>query len=194
MFDLNNQSYFMKKKYLLSILLFSFFAVNAQNKNDTIVNSYEKKNEIKLNIFLALFGTPEVSYERNLNENSSLGISFLTVIDNENPNEDLNYLISPYYRRYFGKKYASGFFGEGFGALSSIDGIKTFDLNENLTSEKAAVTDFSLGLGLGGKWVTKSRFTFETSLSYGFLLFNGDKTDGQHSIVARFGFHLGYRF
>jgi hypothetical protein len=184
----------MKKNYLVIVLLFSIFTVKAQNNNNNIENLYEKKNEVKLNVTSILFGAPEVSYERNLNKKSSLGISFLTVFDNENPNEDLNYFITPYYRRYFGKKYASGFFGEGFGTLSSIDGIKIFDLNGNLTSEKTAVTDFSLGLGLGGKWVTKSGFTFETSLSYGFLLFNGDKTDGQHSIVARFGFHLGYRF
>ncbi len=175
------------RNYVIIILFFSVFVSKSQNIN-------ENKNEFKLNVTSLLFGAPEVSYERILNKKSSLGLSFLTSFDYANPNDDVNYFITPYYRRYFGEKYASGFFGEGFGTLSSIDGMKTFDLNGNLTSEKDAVIDFSLGLGLGGKWITKSGFTFEVSGSYGFLLFNGEKTDGQHSIVARFGFHLGYRF
>ena len=33
--------------------------------------------------------------------------------------EDTNFLISPFYRRYFGKRYASGFFVEGFGTFGS---------------------------------------------------------------------------
>ena len=54
-------------------------------------------------------GTFEATYERILNEKSSLGISTLYVFNNENSNEDVNFMLSPYYRRYFGKKTASGF-------------------------------------------------------------------------------------
>lgn len=173
------------------LLLLSFFAVKAQN--DTTVNQNEKKNDVKLNAALLLLGTFEAGYERNLNEKSSLGISFLTVFNNENSNDDENYMISPYYRKYFGKKFASGFFAEGFGMLSSIDGKKIYDTNDNsIFTEGSDVIDMSLGIGLGGKWVTKSGFIFEVNAGWGKLLFNADKTD--HDQVARFGFHLGYRF
>jgi hypothetical protein len=192
MFALNNQSYFMKKNYLIIVLLFSFFAVKAQN--DTTVNQNEKKNDVKLNAASLLLGTFEAGYERNLNEKSSLGISFLIPLFNkEKSNEDTNYSISPYYRRYFGKKYASGFFVEGFTMLNSTDGKQITDINGNLTlNEESDVIDMSLGLGLGGKWVTKSGFIFEVNAGYGKLLFNADKTD--HTIVAKFGLQLGYRF
>lgn len=180
----------MRKNYLVLVMLFSFFAIKAQNDNS--VNLYEKKNEVKLNVLLPLAGTFEATYERLLNEKSSLGISVLTVFSKEN-NEDVNYMISPYYRRYFGKKYASGFFAEGFTMLNSTDGKQITDIDGNLTlNEGPDVIDMSLGIGLGSKWVTKSGFIFEVNVGYGKLLFNADKTD--HDIVAKFGFYLGYRF
>jgi|TARA_B110000902_G_scaffold246315_1_gene301305 hypothetical protein len=181
----------MKKNYLFSAMLFSIFALNAQN--ETIITALEKKNEVKFNVLLPLAGTFEATYERILNRKSSLGISFLTVFDKEKGDEDENYTFSPFYRRYFGKKYASGFFIEGFTMLNSTDGKQITDINGNLTPEEEPdVIDMSLGLGLGGKWVTKSGIILEINAGYGKLLFNADKTD--HDIVAKFGFQLGYRF
>lgn len=189
MFDLNNQLYIMKKKYLIIVMIFSVFAINAQN--DKSENG--KKNEVKLNVLLPLTGAFEATYERILNKKSSLGVSAFTVFNNKNLNDDLNYSISPYYRRYFGKKFASGFFAEGFGMLSSIDGKKIYDINDNsIFVEGPDVIDFSLGIGLGSKWVTKKGLIFEVNAGWGKLLFNADKTD--HDQVVRFGFHLGYRF
>ena len=170
-------------------MLFSILVVNAQNDNA----ENEKKNEVKLNVLSPLSGAFEATYERNLNKKSSLGISAFTVFNNKNSHDDLNYSISPYYRRYFGKKFASGFFAEGFGMLSSIDGKKIYDTDDNSSFiEGSNVIDFSLGLGLGGKWVTKSGFIFEINAGWGKLLFNADKTD--HNQVVRFGLNIGYRF
>ncbi|WP_306353187.1 DUF3575 domain-containing protein [Flavobacterium sp. '19STA2R22 D10 B1'] len=181
----------MKKNFLLLIILFAFHSVNAQNETDA--NPYQKNNEIKLNALNPLFGSLEAGYERYLNHNSSLGISFFKVFDNTKNKKDLNYSITPYYRRYFGKKFASGFFAEGFGMLSSIDGKKIYDVNDNSKfTEGSDVIDLSLGLGLGNKWVTKSGFTFEVNLGWGKQLFNSDKTD--HDQIVRFGVHVGYRF
>lgn len=189
MFALNNKTYIMKKKYLIIAMLFSFFAVNSQNGNS---QNY-KKNEVKFNVLLPLEGTFEATYERNLNNKSSIGVTGLYVFNNKNSNEDTNYMIIQYYRRYFGKKYASGFFAEGFGMLSSIDGKKIYDTNDNLTFTKGAdVIDYSIGVGLGSKWVTRGGLIFEINAGYGKLLFNADKTD--HTIVVRFGLQLGYRF
>jgi hypothetical protein len=182
----------MKTTFLTILMLLSLFTIKAQGDNS--VNMHEKKNEIKLNVLLPLFGAFEVTYERILNKKSSLGVSFFAPFDSgnvESTEDDENYFISPYYRMYFGKKNASGFFAEGFGMLTSIDGKKIFDLEGNL-SQGSAVSDFAIGLGFGSKWITKSGFIFEVNVGYGKLLFNADKTD--HDIVAKFGFHLGYRF
>ncbi|SEA80575.1 DUF3575 domain-containing protein [Psychroflexus halocasei] len=180
----------MKRNLLLFAMLISVFAVQAQN--ETYSNLNEKKNEIKLNVISPLLGGIEMSYERILNKKSGLGISALYIFSDEN-NEDTNYMISTNYRRYFGKKYASGFFAEGFGMFSSIDGKQLKDIDGNLTSNEGDdVYDLSIGLGLGSKWVTKSGFIFEINAGYGFLLFNADKTD--HTIVAKLGLNVGYRF
>lgn len=180
----------MRKTFLTAVVLFSFFTVKAQNADN--LNPYRKSNEIKLNGIVPLSGAFEVGYERHLNRNASLGVSFLYVYDNTE-NEDLNYYISPYYRMYFGKKYSSGFFAEGFGMLTSIDGKKIYDSEERLTfTENPDVIDSSLGVGLGWKGVLKSGFVFEVNAGYGFLLFNADKTD--HNIVGKIGVNVGYRF
>ncbi|OXA81299.1 Protein of unknown function [Flavobacterium aquidurense] len=180
----------MKKTLLVAVILFSFFSVKAQN--ETIVDPYQKNNELKLNVISPLSGSIEATYERLLNKKSSLGISFLTVYD-DTINDDLNYYISPYYRRYFGKKYASGFFAEGFGMLTSIDGKKIYDSEDHSKfTENPDVTDGAIGVGLGGKWLTKSGFVFEINAGYGFLLFNANKTN--HNIVNKIGLNVGYRF
>lgn len=179
----------MKKNFLLLIILFAFCSVNAQNETDA--NPYQKNNEIKLNLISPLFGAVEGGFERHLNKNSSLGISAFIVYDNKE-NEDLNYYISPYYRYYFGKKYASGFFVEGFGAFTSIDGKKIYAADNVTFTEKKDVYDVALGAGLGYKLVTKKGLVFEANAGYGKLLFNADKTD--HNIVAKFGLSVGYRF
>ncbi len=173
-------------------MLFAFFTVKGQNQKDTISKPYEKKNDVKINVTFPLFGIFEAAYERNLNNKSSLGISGLYVFD-PSTDDDTNFLISPYYRRYFGKKYASGFFAEGFGTLSSTDGKQLTDMNGNITSNEGPdVIDLALGLSLGSKWVTKNGIIFEVYAGLGGHLFNADKTD--HNVVTRFGLNVGYRF
>ncbi|MCI3937155.1 DUF3575 domain-containing protein [Chryseobacterium aahli] len=179
----------MKKNFLLLIILFVFCSVNAQNETDA--NPYQKNNEIKLNLISPLFGAVEAGFERHLNKNSSLGISAFFVYD-DTKDEDTNYYVSPYYRYYFGKKYASGFFVEGFGAFTSIDGKKIYAADQITFTENKDVYDVVLGAGLGYKIVTKKGLVFEANAAYGKLLFNADKTD--HTVVAKFGLSIGYRF
>lgn len=179
----------MKKNFLLLIILFAFYSVKAQNETDA--NPYQKNNEIKLNLIAPLFGAVEAGFERHLNKNSSLGVSAFIVYENTK-NEDMNYYISPYYRYYFGKKYDSGFFVEGFGMFTSIDGKKIYSADHLTFTENKDVYDVALGAGLGYKLVTKKGLVFEANAAYGKLLFNADKTD--HTIVAKFGLSIGYRF
>lgn len=180
----------MKKNFLLLIILFASYSVNAQNETDP----YQKKNELKLNMSMPLIGSAfEGTYERILNNKSSIGVTGLYVFNNKKSNPDMNYYVSPYYRRFFGKKYASGWFVEGFGMLTSIDGKKIYASEDHsIFTENPDVIDFALGAGGGWKWVSKSGFLFEANVGYGGLLFNANKTD--HTIVAKFGLSAGYRF
>lgn len=182
----------MKKFFLKIVLLFSIFAINGQNKDETAPNLFENKNELKINIYFTSLGLFEGTYERNLNKKSSLGITGLYSFS-QKYDEDVNFQISPFYRRYFGQKYASGFFTEGFATLGSIDGKQLTDINGNLTSnEDSDVIDLSLGLSIGYKWVTKSGITFEALFGLGGNLFNANKTD--HNIINRRAINIGYRF
>lgn len=180
----------MKRTFLLVIILLAFNSVNAQN-NETNGDPYEKKNEIKLNLISPLSGAVEVGFERYLNKNSSLGISAFKVYD-DTKEKDMNYYISPYYRYYFGKKYASGFFAEGFGMFTSIDGKKIYAADNITFTEGKDVYDLALGAGLGWKLVTKKGFAFEANAAYGRLMFNANKTD--HDQVVKLGLSVGYRF
>lgn len=179
----------MKKKLLQLIVLLAFYSVNAQSETDT--NPYQKNNEIKLNLLSPLSGAVEVGYERFLNKNSSLGISAFKVYEHST-NDDMNYYISPYYRYYFGKKYASGFFVEGFGMLTSIDGKKMYAADNVTFTEGKDVYDLALGAGFGWKLVTKKGFVFEANTAYGRLVFNANKTD--HDQILKLGVSVGYRF
>lgn len=182
----------MKRRFLIIVISFAFFTVKAQNQKDTISKPHEKKNEVKLNAYFTALGAFEATYERNLNKKSSVGITGLYVF-NKKRDEDTNFLISPFYRRYFGKKYASGFFLEGFGTFGSTDGKQLTDMDGNLTLDEGPdVLDLSLGFGFGGKWVTKSGITFEVMVGLGLHLFNSDKTD--HNSVNRRALSIGYRF
>ena len=141
-------------------------------------------------LFLVLGGL-EVTYERTLNNETGFGITAFIPIDDDI--EDLNYFIAPYYRLYFGDKYAAGFFVEGFGMLNSTDNT-TYFINDGFdpTYKEESSTDFALGIGLGGKWLTNSGFIGEISLSIGRNLFNNDENDFE--IISKGGISIGYRF
>jgi hypothetical protein len=177
----------MKKIIILSTLMLSVFCVKAQDTEPVESTNF---NEIKLNGLMLVAGAFEVAYERTLNEESALGVSIFLPIDND---IDLNYYISPYYRFYFGNKYAAGFFVEGFAMLNSYEDevyyLNDFDF---FTVKRENITDFALGIGLGGKWITNSGFVAEIGLGVGRNLFNSD--DNDFEAVAKLQISLGYRF
>ena len=101
--------------------------------------------------------------------------------------------LTPYYRQYFSKGYAKGFFVEGFGMLNtgkeeyySYNDITGF---EEVTDDK--YTAFALGISVGGKFVTTRGFVAEI---YGGIGRNLVGSDYFTDIVGRGGISLGYRF
>lgn len=173
----------LKRFVLSTVLCFTIITVNAQDQDQNPKNF----NEVKLNALSLVIGAIDVGYERTLNEESSIGISAFIPFD-ESVKDDVQYYISPYYRFYFGKKYAAGFFLEGFGMLNSSDRDEVIFLN---LEDDEFVTDFAIGIGLGGKWVTNKGFTGELSLGVGRNLFNSNEGS---EFVAKAGITLGYRF
>lgn len=179
-------------KKLLPILFFCFSLMAFAQENTKDETKIDKRfagesnyNELKLNALYAGIGAFELNYERTLNKRSAIGFSALYVYDQDQIS-DLEYYFGPYYRYYFGKRYASGFFVEGFGLINSSRQVFLFLLEEQFE------TDLALGIGFGGKWVSESGFLGELNIGFGRNIFNGD--NDEFDLVGRVGITIGYRF
>jgi hypothetical protein len=172
----------MKKITLIVLLFITTFTI-AQEKEE-YPQDVNKKQEVKINALTLLAAKwIDVSYERLIDEESSYGVAATLNIDTGETN--LNYAITPYYRRYFSGKFARGFFVEGFGSLfSSSDGEFFFD-NENKFE-----TGFALGISVGGKFVSKKGFTTELLLGVGRNMVENSYNEA----MGRIGISVGYRF
>ena len=70
----------MKKVFLVSFLFLSVLATKAQEtENEQVI---EKQNELKINAFnLIAFEYIDITYERILNEESSVGVGMLFALE-----------------------------------------------------------------------------------------------------------------
>ena len=175
-------------KKLLLLLCLSILSFGYSQDKEKVDFS---KNEIKGNALLLIAGGFEVSYERLLNEESSLGLSvFVPFVDDF----DTKFSLTPYYRFYFGEKPAAGFFVEGFGMFNTFEYTSDWFSDTSPSEFPERQSDFALGFGLGGKWITKRGFLFEVNGGIGRNLFNSNSEEYGHQIVGRGGVSLGYRF
>lgn len=173
------------KKIVVGVFLICTIVAKSQE-----LKKYEfSRNELKANALLLVFGSFDVSYERILNEESAVGIGVNLPFDTKN--WDINYTFTGYYRYYFGKKPAAGFFGEAFGMLNNVD---DYVYNDGVGYyEEKTLTDFALGIGLGGKWVTKKGLLLEINGGVGRNLFN-NQYERDFELIGRLGISVGYRF
>ena len=174
------------KKITLLILLFVTTLSIAQEKEEKYPQDINKKTEVKINALTLLAGKwIDVSIEKLIDEESSYGLSATINTDTSSKNSDLNYALTPYYRRYFSGKFARGFFVEGFGALySSRDNDFIYHSNQDFE------TGFALGISVGGKFVSKKGFTTELLLGLGRNMIKSDYNEA----FGRIGISVGYRF
>jgi len=181
----------MKKNFLLIALFIIVLNVKSQEA-EKLTN-----NEIKLNVAYLIAGMPEIGYEYILNEESSVGADILFAIDND---IDFRFAFTPYYRFFFGKKRAAGFFVEGFGMLNVTE--NDYDMyyydpvyGDTYTDYSGEdITDFALGVAVGGKFLTDSGFIFEIYGGVGRNLFNNNNEYDDYDFVPRFGASVGKRF
>ncbi len=181
------------KKLIVITLFFITFNSLAQE----VVNK-EKSHELKLNAFnIILFKSIETSYEYLINDESSVGISLLVNLNDDNsdgPNYNETFAITPYYRHFFSRKYAWGFFVEGFGMFNTqeLDSYYYDGFNGG-SNNVEKTTNFALGLSLGAKFVSEKGFVFEFYGGIGRNLFTSN-SDYYSEIVPRLGTSFGYRF
>ena len=163
--------------------IISYAQVNTETEIPEFPQDIEKKHEVKINA-LSLLAAKwiDVSYENLLTEESSFGVA--VTLNTDTGETDLQYSLTPYYRRYFSNKFARGFFVEGFGMLFSARETYQYGF-----SNQQFETGFAVGLSVGGKLVSKEGFTAELLLGIG-----RDLTGSNVDVVGRVGISLGYRF
>ena len=179
----------MRKTVLSLALLFTFcFAYSQQ---DLATSVEDKRDELRINMTnVIIFKWVDFSYERVLNEESSVGLGVLFSLDDDQSvsDETRKFSLTPYYRHFFSNQYAKGFFVEGFAMLHSGSEEIYFEFDDEFKEED--FTDFAIGVSAGFKAVSKRGFVAEIYLGIGRdLLGNSDL-----ELVSRGGIALGYRF
>ena len=182
----------MKKITLVLLLTVSTISF-AQEKNP-FTEEVQKKHEVKINALnLIAFKWLDVSYEYIINNESSFGVGALINFDGDDDFDSYRtFSLTPYYRRYFSKGYAKGFFVEGFGMLNGYKRSSYYLGSNNYSNE--SLTNFAVGISAGGKFVTENGFVAEIYLGLGRNLLNNSNYFSSNDVVGRGGISLGYRF
>jgi len=147
--------------------------------------SQSENNEFKVNILYTAIGMPELSYERLISDNSSVGASLAFSLDKKE-DMDLRLSFTPYYRMFFGQKKAAGFFIEANSIVINYVDTIYFD---GTSSKYETRTGFGLGAAAGAKFLTKNNLIGEVYGGVGRVF--GDNSLGAY---PRFGITLGKRF
>ncbi|WP_408038724.1 DUF3575 domain-containing protein [Tenacibaculum amylolyticum] len=177
------------------LLLFVFVSISTQSQEEKPKNQIKGDHEIKINGLYLIAGVLDLTYERVLNDESAIGISAAVGLDSEY----YKFSAMPYYRFYFGEKRAAGFFIEGNGAIlvDEFDReIVLFSNDDNtigigVDSNSGIKTRFGLGMGVGGKFLSKNGWIGELSLGFGRVF--GVEND-LFKVYGRFGITIGKRF
>ena len=184
----------MKKISFLLLLFVCFTSVSAQDEE----SNNARKNDFMVDpIILIAVPALNITYERLISRESAIGINAIIGLGSDADNFSQ---FSPFYRMYFGKKFASGFFVEGFIPITTTnDSYYNYEVvngnyYEKYIDEKKTTVGF--GVAAGGKWVTKRNIIFEASLGIG-RRFGLNRDDGYYSgeeVVPRGMLGIGYRF
>ncbi len=181
----------------ISFLAFLLAISNFAFSQTTESNPSFQRNELKLNLPMTIFASyPEISYERLLNSDISVGASLgLRVSDGQD--YPLKFSLTPHFRWFFGGSYtslqkmAAGFFIELNSAVFTRDDLWSwYDSESSGYSGYRKETKFGAGFGLalGWKYVSTNNWVGEVYLGGGRDLANSDQG------YARFGVSIGKRF
>lgn len=189
----------MKNLILVGLLLFVTSVSYAQEESEN--NLADKRdigqNELSINAFnLVAFGILEITYENVIDANSTWAIEGFY-----HPSKD-DYIDEAYYKtlsltgkykHFFSSTYARGFYVHGFGMLSNGEYETNSYYDDNTFEyiyETENYTDFAIGFGLGGKFVSQGGFLLDLNAGIGRNLLSDDSP----TIVGQFMVNLGYRF
>jgi len=189
----------MKNLFIASILiLVTTLSYAQETSKDSIPDSRDiNKNELSINAFnLVAFGIIDIAYERVIDENSTWAVEGYLYPNNDDYYGDgffKNSSVTGKYKHFFSSTYARGFYVNGFGMLSNGEYDVDYYLDQqsgDYIYKTENYTDFAIGFGLGGKFVSQGGFLLDLNAGIGRNLFS----DNSPTIVGQFMINLGYRF
>lgn len=196
----------MKRTALLIAFLISSHLVFSQEPEQTEPPTHRElsKNELSLNVFnVLIFGAVDASYERILNDYSSVSLEVFSKAFNKNKGEEIDlsevyskeFSITSKFKYFFREnKAAHGFYAEAFGMYSDGWTEKEVEvpIEGGVIQQDVDVeySDLALGFGVGGKFVSKKGFLIDLSFGIGRNLLNRDSPD----LVVLPNINVGYRF
>ncbi len=175
-FDKEFKTYLiMKHVCILVMILFCFKGISQEEPAE----NFSGNNEFKLNVGYVIAGLPEVTYERILSDETSVGFSAAFSIDED---IDYDFIAVPYFRFYFGKKRNAGFF------IEANTGIFTEENNDAKTESELGL---GAGMAVGAKFITRKGWVAELVGGLGRNFLN---TDVLSEVYPRVGISIGKRF
>ena len=176
------------------IFIFFLFGILPTQAQETVANP-ERKNDVTLSP-IELIEVPilNISYDRLVSENFGVGVNGLFYFG-KNSDSDRFTQLSPFFRSYFGKKYASGFFVEGFIPVTMTrENYRIYDdSNMNYTLGYESSTTVGLGFGLGVKLISRKNILFESSFGIA-KRFGEAKNYFSFNATGKWMVGIGYRF
>ena len=178
----------MKKIVIAFIVFFGSVSSFAQQKDTS------PQNEIKFNVPMAIYGLPELNYERIIEDNMGVGISLSIAVDkafNHDNNKGINEraIVCPYYRLYFGQKQAAGFYIEGNMAVAGQKELNSPGDTPGSKIPSRSTMGFGFGAAVGIKLLSKNDFAGDFYAGWG-RLFGENIYNG----YPRLGICIGKRF
>lgn len=174
---------------ILSLCIICFLAtmnVGAQttsNSNEEQLDELDNPRfELSINALYLLLGGFEIRYEHLLSESSSVGALGYYRYDSDF--WELKSELSGYYRHYFSRNYASGFYGEAFVSYNTMD--EYYWANRDELSH-----NFGVGFSFGYKLISKENLLLDLGLGLGRNIISSKYDDW---FFPRINISFGYRF
>lgn len=170
--------------------------LNKSSKNKTRLEPNKEANlEVKVNFLSTIFQMPEITFENYLNKKYAWGITLIYMSDDRfSLMEDFNdgsWVVSPYFRKYFGKNKCSGFFLEANMAFI-FDRDKKYNSKDYYNPDRETEFYIGYGLSIGSKFIMGNKGWFG-EIQMGFGKHNYDTYDGP-PLYHRMGLSIGRRF
>lgn len=190
------------KKFTLFVLFAVMLSTSAFAQRHSYKYSYSstevspsiKRNEVKLNLPTSLLlRYPELSYERLLSEDFSIGASAGVNLVGDNEEYPISFGVFPYARWFFGgnssslQKYAAGFFIEVNSGVFGCNSAKYEYSNTVSSIKNTTIGGAGLGLGIGWKYVSRNNWVGEIS-------WGGGRDFVNDGLYPKMGISIGKRF